>query len=62
MITEYQSSKIMIMEDATWAAKVKEAIRQIHVEERGECTVVHDSYGDWYCYENGEKEYVSIGD
>lgn len=40
----------------------KEAMRQIHVEERGECKVVHDSYGDWYCYENGEKEYISIGD
>lgn len=40
----------------------KEAARQIHEEERGECKVIHDTYGDWHCYENGEKEYVSIGD
>lgn len=40
----------------------REAARQVRVEERGKCKVVHDIYGDWHCYENGEKEYISIGD
>lgn len=40
----------------------REVVRQIKAEERGECKIVHDTYGDWHCYENGESEYISIGD
>lgn len=43
--------------------EVSEAFGEPNYGPRGKCVdIVQAAYGDWYIYEDGHEEYVSLGD